>query len=173
MFTYRLHATDIFSLNRFNFICESCSVHRSCSLPLSGWEKCSRMPREIRFIRDNRDVFWAISEHSGRVCPLAVARDTMCSCRHIFCALLSHLCYYLELLEVDRDRSSASVREVTVVAMETLSDVVATKLTKTPVTKLVRQIYLPWRDLYRDILGQILTDFLMFWNWTMGMGQNV
>ena len=134
MFTYRLHATDIFSLNRFNFICESCSVHRSCSLPLSGWEKCSRMPREIRFIRDNRDVFWAISEHSGRVCPLAVARDTMCSCRHIFCALLSHLCYYLELLEVDRDRTSASVRQVTVVAMETLSDVVAIKLTKTPVT---------------------------------------
>ena len=122
MFTYRLHAADIFSLNRFNFICESCSVHRSCSLPLSGWEKCSGMPREIRFIRDNRDVFWAISEHSGRVCPLAVARDTMCSCRHIFCALLSHLCYYLELLEVDRDRTSASVRQVTVVAMETLSD---------------------------------------------------
>lgn len=55
--TYRLHAADIRSLDWFNFICESCIMHRSAAFPVSGWRKGSRMPREIRLVRDNRDVF--------------------------------------------------------------------------------------------------------------------
>lgn len=68
-------------------------MHRSGALPVSGLRKGSRMPREIRLVRDDRDVFWAICEHGGRVCALAVARDTLCRCRHISFAKLSHFCF--------------------------------------------------------------------------------